>query len=91
MSLRHAPRSLPITPWLLFVSSAGYGAAKLALESTATLNLLALHFVGAMLALVPFVIIVKPNWPDRLAVIDQVIVTLLSQLGHFLCIYPYLS
>ena len=92
MSLQHAPRWLPIAPWLfLFVWSAGYGVAKLALESTAPLNLLALRFIGATLALLPVVMIVRPDCPDRLAVRDLVIVALFLQLGHFLCIYWGLS
>ena len=87
MSLQHAPRWLPIAPWLfLFVWSAGYGVAKLALESTAPLNLLALRFIGATLALLPVVMIVRPDWPDRLAVRDLVIVALFLQLGHVLCL-----
>ena len=49
VSLQHPPRWLPIASWLfLFVWIAGYGVAKLALESTAPLNLLALRFIGAI-------------------------------------------
>lgn len=92
MSLQQAPRWLPIAPWLfLFVWSASYGVAKLALESTAPLNLLSLRFVGATLALLPFLMTVRPDWPDRLAIRDLVIVALFLQLGHFLCIYLGLS
>ena len=65
MSLEHALRGLPTAPWLfLFVWSAGYGVAKLALESTAPLNLLAFRFVGATLALFPFVVIMRLDWSD---------------------------
>ena len=64
MSLDKEPRWLPIAPWLfLFVWSAGYGVAKLALESTTPLNLLALRFFGATVALPPFVLIFPPIWP----------------------------
>ncbi len=88
MSLQNEPRWLPIAPWLfLFVWSAGYGVAKLALESTTPLNLLALRFVGATLALLPFVLIFKPVWPEKRAVRDLLVVATFLQLGHFLCIY----
>ena len=88
MSLTNEPRWLPIAPWLfLFVWSAGYGVAKLALESTTPLNLLALRFVGAALVLVPFVFIIRPAWPSRQAFRDLLIVATFLQLGHFLCIY----
>lgn len=88
MSLQNEPRWLPIAPWLfLFVWSAGYGVAKLALESTTPLNLLALRFVGATLALLPFVLIFKPVWPEKRAIRDLLVVATFLQLGHFLCIY----
>jgi len=88
MSLQNEPRWLPIAPWLfLFVWSAGYGVAKLALESTTPLNLLALRFVGATLALLPFVLIFKPVWPEKRAIRDLLVVAIFLQLGHFLCIY----
>lgn len=88
MSLQHAPRCLAISPWLfLFVWSPGYGVAKLALESTAPLNLLLLRFIGATLALLPVVVIVRLDWPDCLAVNDLFIVALFLHLGHCLCIY----
>ena len=88
MSLQNEPRWLPIAPWLfLFVWSAGYGVAKLALESTTPLNLLALRFVGATLALLPFALIFKPVWPEKRAIRDLLVVATFLQLGHFLCIY----
>ena len=87
MSLTNEPRWIPIAPWLfLFVWSAGYGVAKLALESTTPLNLLALRFVGAALALLPFVVIVRPVRSSP-ALRDLLIVATFLQLGHFLCIY----
>ena len=87
MSLTNEPRWIPIAPWLfLFVWGAGYGVAILALESTAPLNLLALHFVGAALALLPFVLIVRPVWPSSPALGDLLIVATFLRLGHFLCI-----
>ena len=88
MSLDKEPRWLPIAPWLfLFVWSAGYGVAKLALESSTPLNLLALRFLGATAALLPFVLIFRPTWPDKRAIRDLLIVATFLQLGHFLCIY----
>jgi drug/metabolite transporter (DMT)-like permease len=64
MSLDKEPRWLPIAPWLfLFVWSAGYGVSKLAPESTTPLNLRALRFFGATVALLPFVLIFRPIWP----------------------------
>ncbi len=88
MSLDKEPRWLPIAPWLfLFVWSAGYGVAKLALESSTPLNLLALRFLGATVALLPFVLIFRPTWPDKRAIRDLLIVATFLQLGHFLCIY----
>ena len=88
MSLTNEPRWLPIAPWLfLFVWSAGYGVAKLALESTTPLNLLAFRFVGAALVFMPFVLIIRPAWPSNQAFRDFLIVVTFLQLGHFLCIY----
>lgn len=92
MSLDQEPRWLPIAPWIfLFTWSAGYGVAKLALESTSPLNLLALRFVCATLVLLPVALIIRPPWPERRAVRDLVIVATLLQLGHFGCIYIGLS
>ena len=92
MSLKNEPRWLPIAPWLfVFVWSAGYGVAKLALESTTPLNLLALRFVGATLVLLPFVCMVRPPRPSKQAFVDLLIVATLLQLGYFLCIYVGLA
>lgn len=92
MSLNHQPKWLPIAPWLfLFIWSAGYGVAKLALESTTPLNLLALRFVLATLVLLPVAAVVKPPLPSRRATLDLVVVATLLQIGHFGCIYVGLS
>jgi len=92
MSLKNEPGWLPIAPWLfVFVWSAGYGVAKLALESTTPLNLLALRFVGATLVLLPFVCMVRPPRPSKQAFLDLLIVATLLQLGYFLCIYVGLA
>ena len=64
MNLDKEPRWLLIASWLfLFVWSAGYGVAKLALESTTPLNLLGLRFSVATVALLPFVLMFRPVWP----------------------------
>ena len=92
MNTENKPRWLPIAPWMfLVVWSAGYGVAKLALESTTPLNLLALRFVGALLALVPFMLLFRPVWPSSNAVKDLLVVASFLQLGHFFCIYLGLS
>ncbi len=92
MNTENKPHWLPIAPWVfLVVWSAGYGVAKLALESTTPLNLLALRFVGALLALVPFMLLLRPVWPSSNAVKDLLVVASFLQLGHFFCIYLGLS
>ena len=92
MNTENKPHWLPIAPWMfLVVWSAGYGVAKLALESTTPLNLLALRFVGALLALVPFMLLLRPVWPSPNAVKDLIVVASFLQLGHFFCIYLGLS
>jgi drug/metabolite transporter (DMT)-like permease len=68
-----------------------YGVAKLALESTTPLNLLALRFFSATVALLPFVLIFRPTWPNKRAFKDLLVVATFLQLGHFLCIYFGLS
>ena len=92
MSLEHEPRWLPLAPWLFLLTwSAGYGVAKLALQSTTPLTLLALRFVCATLVLLPVVAVVRPTWPSSAAIKDLLIVATFLQLGHFLCIYIGLS
>ena len=92
MNTENKPHWLPIAPWVfLVVWSAGYGVAKLALESTTPMNLVALRFVGALLALVPFMLLLRPVWPSSNAVKDLLVVASFLQLGHFFCIYLGLS
>ena len=55
------------------------------------MNLLALRFVGALLALVPFMLLLRPVWPSSNAVKDLLVVASFLQLGHFFCIYLGLS
>lgn len=88
VSLASRPAWLPYAPWLfLVVWSAGYGMAKLALQYTGPLNLLALRFVGASVVLWPVVLVVRPAWPRWDAVRDILIVAFFLQLVHFGCIY----
>ena len=92
MSLETEPRWMPIAPWIFLLTwSAGYGVGKLALESTAPLNLLALRFVGATGVLLPFVLWFRPKWPQWDAIRDLLIVATFLQLGHFICVYTGLS
>ena len=92
MNTENKPHWLPIAPWVfLVVWSAGYGVTKLALESTTPMNVLALRFVGALLALVPFMLLLRPVWPSSNAVKDLLVVASFLQLGHFFCIYLGLS
>lgn len=65
--------------------------AKLALESTTPLNLLALRFVLATLVLLPVAAVVKPPLPSKRATLDLIVVATLLQIGHFGCIYVGLS
>ena len=77
MSLDKEPRWLLIASWLfLFVWSAGYGVAKLALESTTPLNLLGLRFSVATVALLPFVLIFRPVWPGIVLAVAGVLLVL---------------
>lgn len=75
-------------PWLfLLVWSTGYAAAKLALEFTEPLNLLAYRFVGAALFVTPFVVFMRLSIPP-LAVIKQLAATgLFLHIGHFGTMY----
>ena len=61
--------------------------AKLALQFSGPLTLLALRFVGASAVLWPVVLIVRPPWPRWSAVWDVVVVASFLQLMHFGCIY----
>lgn len=92
MSLAARPNWLPYAPWVfLLVWSAGYGMAKLALQFSGPLTLLALRFVGASVVLWPVVLMVRPTWPRWAAIRDVVIVATFLQLMHFGCIYLGLS
>lgn len=78
----------PFYPLLfLFVWSAGYAMAKLALEYTEPLNLLAFRFVGAFLVLTPFIILWRlpiPNLKQSYALMGT---GLFLHIGHFGSIY----
>jgi drug/metabolite transporter (DMT)-like permease len=92
MSLEIRPNWLPFAPWIfVLVWSAGYAVAKLALEYTTPLNLMALRFLGAWLFLLPLVLWFRPNWPDKTAIRDLLVVATCIQLVHFGCVYTGLS
>jgi drug/metabolite transporter (DMT)-like permease len=71
----------------LLVWSAGYAMAKLALDYTQPLNLLAFRFFGAFLALSPLVLIWRlplPNFRQTYALMGT---GLFLQIGHFGSLY----
>jgi len=78
----------PFYPILfLIIWSAGYAMAKLALEYTQPLNLLAFRFVGAFLVLTPFIFILRlpiPNFKQSYALMGT---GLFLHIGHFGSIY----
>ena len=75
-------------PWLfLGFWSAGYAVAKVGLEYTTPLNLLAFRFAGAVLALTPLVLIMRiplPAWSSIKALVGT---GLFLQIGHFGSVY----
>lgn len=92
MSLNERPDWLPVAPWVfVLVWSAGYAVAKVALEYTTPLNLMALRFFGAWLFLLPLVIWFRPAWPDMKAVRDLMWVATFLHLVHFGCVYTGLA
>lgn len=71
----------------LLVWSAGYAMAKVALDYTQPLNLLAFRFFGAFLALTPLVILLRlpiPNFRQSYALMGT---GLFLHIGHFGSIY----
>ena len=82
------PAWLPIAPWLFIcVWSAGYSVARLGLEFTEPLTLLALRFSGALLVLTPFVLILRPALPNRADFVTILQVAFFLQLVHFGFVY----
>jgi len=83
-----APIWLPVAPWLFIcVWSAGYAVAKLGLAYTNPLTLLVIRFGGALLLLTPFLIALRPVWPDRKELIAILQIAFLVQIVHFGCVY----
>lgn len=77
-----------LTPWIfLCFWSAGYAVAKVGLEYTTPLNLLAYRFVGAVLALTPIILIWRIKLPDWNSVRALVGTGLFLQIGHFGSVY----
>ncbi len=78
----------PFFPLLfLLVWSAGYAMAKLALDYTEPLNLLAYRFVGAFLVLSPFVIFLRLSMPKLATCYSLMATGLFLHIGHFGSIY----
>ena len=75
-------------PWLfLGFWSAGYSVAKVALEYTTPINLLAYRFAFTVLALTPIVLMLRiklPNWTSIKALMG---IGLILQMGHFGSVY----
>jgi drug/metabolite transporter (DMT)-like permease len=81
-------RIQPFYPLLfLCVWSAGYAMAKLALEYTEPLNLLAYRFIGAFLVLTPFVIYFRISLPKLATCYSLMGTGLFLHIGHFGSIY----
>lgn len=77
-----------LTPWLfLCFWSAGYAVAKVGLEYTTPLNLLAYRFVGAFIALTPIVLLWRIKWPDWQSIRALVGTGVFLQIGHFGSVY----
>ena len=76
------------TPWLfLCFWSAGYSVAKLGLEYTSPLNLLAFRFLGAVIALAPVLLIMRIPLPEFSALKALAGLGLVLQVGHFGGVY----
>lgn len=76
------------TPWLfLCFWSAGYSVAKLGLQFTSPLNLLAFRFLGAFIALAPFLLIFRIPLPEKSAWKALAGLGLVLQVGHFGGVY----
>jgi len=75
-------------PWLFLAFwSAGYSVAKLALEYTTPINLLAFRFAGTVLALTPIVLLLRLPLPNLSAIKALMGIGLLLQMGHFGSVY----
>lgn len=78
----------PFFPFVfLCVWSAGYAMAKLALEYTEPLNLLAYRFVGAFLVLTPFVFFLRLTMPKLSTCYSLMATGLFLHIGHFGSLY----
>ncbi|QGG79926.1 EamA family transporter [Litorivicinus lipolyticus] len=77
-----------LVPWLfLGFWSAGYAVAKVGLEYTTPLNLLAFRFAGAVVALTPLVFMLRLTWPAWTSVKALMGTGLFLQVGHFGSVY----
>lgn len=81
-------RLQPFFPILfLCIWSAGYAVAKLALNYTEPLNLLALRFIGAFLVLSPLVLFLRLKMPSLSSCYSLMGTSLFLHIGHFGSIY----
>ena len=75
-------------PWLFLAFwSAGYSVAKVALEYTTPINLLAYRFGFTVLALTPIVVMLRIKLPDFSAIKALMGIGLILQMGHFGSVY----
>ena len=75
-------------PWLFLAFwSAGYSVAKVALEHTTPINLLAFRFAGTVLALTPIVLLLRLSLPSWSSIKALMGIGLLLQMGHFGSVY----
>ena len=83
-----SPLWLIAAPWIfVMIWSAGYAAAKMALDYTTPLNLLAFRFLGAAAILAPFFLLIRPRLPHWTVLRDLVLISLFLQIGHFGLVY----
>lgn len=87
-----APSWLPFAPWLFVcLWSAGYGVAKLCLEYTSPLNLLAMRFVLTASILALPLVFYKVSFPSWRALGPLCLVSLCIHVVHFGLVYGGLS
>ena len=75
-------------PWLfLLVWSSGYSMAKLALEYTLPLNLLAYRFLGAAIVVTPIILLMRLRIPKWAQIKGLIGTGIFLHLGHFGTMY----
>lgn len=87
-----APSWLPFAPWaFVLLWSAGYGVAKLSLEYTTPLNLLALRFIFTALILGVAVMLMRIRLPGWQIIKINIIVATFIHVLHFGMVYGGLA